>query len=44
MYFVIFLLFAVFLVIISHQQHLGKSVFNDLIANLRKRAQGKEGE
>lgn len=44
MYFVIFLLFAMFLVIIPHQLHLGESVFNDLIANLGNPAKGKGGE
>lgn len=44
MYFVIFLLFVVFLLIISHRQHLGESVFNDLIANLGKPAKGKGGQ
>lgn len=44
MYFVVFLLFAVFLVIVSHQQHLGEGIFDYLIANLGKRAKGKEGE
>lgn len=38
-----FLLFALFLVIVSHQQHLDKNGFNDLIANLGKPAKGKEG-
>lgn len=43
MYFVI-LLCLLFLVIISHREHLGESVLNDLIANFGKPAQGKESK
>lgn len=44
MYFLIFLLFALFLVIIPRRLHLSKSISNDLIAYLGNPAKGKGGE